>query len=162
MTQKLLAIAYAYGSKPNPLEQEIIGALQGKAKELAIIREGRYTRSQDIEKCLQPGLNDLGFIRSATVRHVAGLFATWSDFEIDFFHPELKVAIEVEKGKHFNLWRNLVKFCESPLVEHGVLLVPYQRTGLNGSEFIFSNMMDSLKNVEALYGKVSSVLCFGY
>ncbi|MDP3487392.1 MAG: hypothetical protein Q8S19_05595 [Bacillota bacterium] len=162
MLQTLPAFAYAYGSKPNPVEREIIAVLQSKTADLAIIREGRYTRSQDIEKILQQGLSDLGFIRSATVSHVAGLFAPRSDFEIDFFHPELKVAIEVEKGKHFNFWRNLVKFCESPLVEHGVLLVPYQRTGSKGSEFIFPNMMDSLKNVEALYEKVSSVLCFGY
>lgn len=162
MAQGLSSFAYAYGSKANPLEQEIIRLLRSKAMELAIIREGRYTRSQDIEKCLQPGLSDLGFMRSATVSHVAGLFATWSDFEIDFFHPELRIAIEVEKGKHFNLWRNLVKFCESPLVEHGVLIVPYQRTGSKGSECIFTNMMDSLKNVEALYGTVRSVLCYGY
>lgn len=162
MPQVLPSFAYAYASKPNPLEQQIMGVLQGRAKDLAVIREGRYTRSQDIEKCLQPGLSDLGFVRSATVSDVAGLFATWSDFEIDFFHPELRVAIEVEKGKHFNLWRNLIKFCESPLVEHGVLLVPYQRTSSKGPEFIFPNMMDSLKNIEALYGKVSSVLCFGY
>ena len=162
MPHTLPAFAYAYGSKPNPLEQQIIRILRSKAAELAIIREGRYTRSQDIEKCLEPGLCDLGFLRSATVSHVAGLFAAGSDFEIDFFHPELKVAIEVEKGKHFNLWRNLVKFCESPLVEHGILIVPYERTGSKGTDLIVPNMMDSLKNVEALYEKVSSVLCFGY
>ena len=52
MAQELPSFAYAYGSEANPLEQEIIRLLQSKAMELAVIREGRYTRSQDIEKCL--------------------------------------------------------------------------------------------------------------
>jgi len=154
--------AYAYCDSPNPLEQEIMSALERKAEELAHIREGRYTRSQDIEKCLQQDFVHLGFARSATVKGVAGLFAAWSDFEIDFFHPELNIAIEVEKGKHYNLWRNVVKFCESPIIAHAALIVPYQREGAQGPEAVFSNTLESLKNIETLYERMSSLLCFGY
>lgn len=157
-----IRLDYAFADVANPLESEIYKVLSEKAAVLAEIREGRYTRSQDIEKCLQEQLNALGFVRSATSQSVAGLFALHSDFEIDFWHPTLKVAIEVEKGKHFNLWRNLVKFCESPLIEHGVLIVPAERQGSQGAEAIFNNTLDSLRNVESLYRELKSLLCYGY
>jgi len=153
---------YAYSKRMNPLEKEILSVLAKHQEELAQIREGRYTRSQDIEKCLQDDLKNLGFVRSATAQQVAGLFAAHSDFEIDFYQPELKIAIEVEKGKHYNLWRNIVKFCESQLIEHAVLVVPYERCGTQGAEFVLANTLESLKNVETLYDSVSSLLCFGY
>lgn len=154
--------AYAYCQVSNPLATEIEALLKEKAEELAPIKEARYTRSQDIEKCLQQELIELGFIRSATVRDVAGLFSACSDFEVDFFHPRLRIAIEVEKGKHYNLWRNIIKFCESPLIDHGILIVPYSRQGTQGPDAVFSNTLESLKNIETLYERISSVLCFGY
>lgn len=162
MAEQAPIYAYAYASETNPLQNEILEILQHKANLLAEIREGRYTRSIDIEKCLQDDLCTLGFMRSATVQRVAGLFAPRSDFEMDFFHVSLRMAIEVEKGKHFNLWRNMIKFCESPLIDHAVLLLPRERVGAQGPEQIFSSTMDSLRNIETLYDSVKSVLCFGY
>lgn len=157
-----IRLDYAFAAVANPLERELLHALAEKAPALVEIREGRYTRSQDIEKCLQDKLGSLGFVRSATSEVVAGLFASHSDFEVDFFHPELRVAIEVEKGKHFNLWRNLVKFCESPLIEHGVLIVPAERHGAQGVEGVFNNTLHSLRNIESLYRELRSLLCYGY
>lgn len=160
--KEAIRLDYAFSEAANPLEREIMHLLMAKAPVLAEIKEGRYTRSQDIEKCLQERLVSLGFVRSATSGVVAGLFAVNSDFEVDFYHPELRVAIEVEKGKHFNLWRNLVKFCESPLIDHGVLIVPAERQGSKGAEGVFSNTLHSLRNVDFLYRELQSLLCYGY
>ena len=153
---------YCYINKPNPLQAEIASVLRKNARVIEGLRDERYSRSQDVERELQADLSSLGFIRSATVDTVAGLFIPTSDFEMDFFHETHRIGLEVEKGKSFSVWKNVVKFCESPLVRHGVLIVPYEKHGSRGLEKVFDNALASLDNVFHLYGSLDSLLCFGY
>ena len=153
---------YGYCKQTNPLQDQIAHALHKNLHRIQQLRDERYARSQDIEKELQADLEDLGFLRSATLRSVAGLFVAGSDFEIDFFNPSHGMGIEVEKGKHFSVWRNVIKFCESPKVRHGVLLVPYEKLGSQGTEKVFENTLASLNNVHYLYERLDSLLCYGY
>jgi len=153
---------YCYMTEPNPLQVSIAGVLSRNSTSIARLRDERYSRSQDIERELQEGLQSLGFIRSATVNTVAGLFIPASDFEIDFFNSHHGIGLEVEKGKHFSVWKNIVKFCESPLVRHGVLVIPYEKHGSRGLEKVFNNTLASMDNVHYLYERLDSLLCFGY
>lgn len=154
---------YAYIEQANPLQQELLQIVADHAEELVTIRDGRYTRSQDVEKVLRPALLKLGFEHAVTSKQVPRLFAAESDFEIDFYQPALNIALEVEKGKHFNVWRDVCKFVESELVEHAVLLIPYEKYSSTGRlESVLLSTVDSLANIHRLYYVLKSFLLIGY
>lgn len=154
---------YVFMEQANPLQQELLKIVAAEAEQLVSIREGRYTRSQDVEKLLRCALVELGFQHAVTSRQIPQLFAADSDFEMDFYHPALQVALEVEKGKHFNVWRDVCKFVESELVEHAVLLIPYEKYGSTGRrESVLLSTADSLSNVHRLYFALKSFLLIGY
>ena len=153
---------YCYCGVPNPLLDRLVEALRANGPVIRRVRDERYTRSQDVEKALQDDLSLLGFSRSVTVQSVPGLFAPASDFEIDFYSSQHMMGLEVEKGKHFSVWRNLIKFCESPQVRHGVLIVPQEKKVSQGVEKVFDNTLASLGNVQYLYERLDSLLCLGY
>lgn len=154
---------YAHQQTPNPLHPDLLQAVSCQQQRLQELREGRFTRSQDVEKALLPALQALGFQHSVTTREVAQLFHAESDFEIDFFHCEKSIALEVEKGKHFNVWRDLCKFAESPLVEHAVLVIPSAKTSTAGEvENTYLATLDGLANVRRLYRDLRSLLVIGY
>lgn len=154
---------YVFMEQANPLQQKLIEIVASHAEELVRIRDGRYTRSQDVEKLLRPAFLQLGFEHGITSRQVPHLFAADSDFEIDFYHPALHVAVEVEKGKHFNVWRDVCKFVESELVEHAVLLIPYEKYSSTGRrESVLLSTVDSLSNIHRLYLALKSFLLIGY
>jgi hypothetical protein len=158
----LPTLKYCHCSIKNPLEEQLAAVLRKQNKIIKALRNERYARSQDVERELEADLLALGFTRSATVNTVAELFAPGSDFEIDFFNPALGIGVEVEKGRHFSVWRNLVKFCESPLVRHGVLVIPHEKQGSQGTDKVLSNTIASLDNVQYLYRSLDSLLCYGY
>ncbi len=154
---------YVFVEQANPLQQKLIEIVASEAEELVRIRDGRYTRSQDVERLLRPALLQLGFHHGVTSQQVPGLFAPDSDFEIDFYHPGWKVAVEVEKGKHFNVWRDVCKFVESELIEHAVLLIPYEKSGGKGRrDNLLVSTADSLSNIRRLYLALKSFLLIGY
>ena len=162
MVSLTVTYEYCHCREENPLHEGIATALRQKAAKIRALRDERYARSQDVERELHPEFLVLGFTRSATAQTVAGLFSPDCDFEIDFFSQRHGVGVEIEKGKHFSVWRNLVKFCESPLVQHGVLILPYEKHGSQGADRVFDNTVASLKNVRNLYEHLDSLLCFGY
>ncbi len=154
---------YVYIEQANPLQDKLLQIVAGKAEALIEIRDKRYTRSQDVEMLLRPALLELGFQHAVTSREVPRLFATDSDFEMDFYHPAYRVALEVEKGKHFNVWRDVCKFVESELVEHAVLLIPYEKYGSTGRrESVLLSAIDSVSNAHRLYLTLKSFLLIGY
>lgn len=154
---------YAYSEQANPLLQELLHIVATHAEELVTIRDGRYTRSQDVEKILRSALQALGFEHGVTSKQVPQLFAADSDFEMDFYHPALHIALEVEKGKHFNVWRDVCKFVESELVEHAVLLIPYEKySSVGRRESVLLSTVDSLANINRLYRELKSFLLIGY
>ncbi len=154
---------YVFMEQANPLQQELLQIVAAEAEELVAIRDGRYTRSQDVEKLLRSAFEGLGFQHAVTSKQIPQLFATDSDFEMDFFHSTLQIALEVEKGKHFNVWRDVCKFVESELVDHAVLLIPYEKYSSTGRrESVLLSTADSLSNVCRLYYSLKSFLLIGY
>ncbi len=102
---------YRYISKINPLQAEIASVLRKNATVIEGLRDERYSCSQDVERELQADLSSLGFIRSATVDTVAGLFIPISDFEIDFFHEAHCIGVLVvpyENTAHGDLRRSSI------------------------------------------------------
>lgn len=154
---------YVFLEQANPLLNKLLQIVAAEAEALVKIRDGRYTRSQDVEKLLRPALLELGFQHAVTSRDVPRLFANDSDFEIDFYHPVFRVALEVEKGKHFNVWRDVCKFVESEWVDHAVLLIPYEKFSNTGRrESVLLSTVDSLSNAHRLYLALKSFLLIGY
>jgi len=154
---------YVYLEQANPLQAKLLQIVAAQREDLQVIRDGRFTRSQDVERLLKPTLTELGFLHAVTSKEVPCLFATNSDFEMDFYHPHHHVALEVEKGKHFNAWRDVCKFIESPLVEHAVLLIPAEKVSKSGSrDNVFLSTIDSLSNASRIYLGLKSFFLIGY
>lgn len=154
---------YVFVEQPNPLLPELLAIVAAEADALLTIRDGRYTRSQDVEKLLKTRLAQIGFAHAVTSKEVVGLFAADSDFEMDFYHPEQRIALEVEKGKHFNAWRDVCKFVESALVDHATMLIPYEKFDKHGRrDSILLSTADSLANANRIYSGLKSLLLIGY
>lgn len=157
------ASEYVHLEELNPLHEQLASLIRAQQDQLYVLREGRYTRSLDVERLLKASLEALGFWHGVTHREVPGLFSSQSDFEIDFYHPVLQAALEIEKGKHFNVWRDVCKFAESSLIGHAILLIPYEKVSSQGSsDKIFSSTLDQLYNVKKLYQGLRSFLVIGY
>lgn len=157
------AYHYVHQLESNPLQAELVAAIAEQRQQLYQLREGRFTRSQDVEKVLRPAFLESGFLHSVTNQQVESLFSPGSDFELDFWHPGHSMAIEVEKGKHFNIWRDVCKFAESNKVEHAVLIIPYEKGNKRGHpDQIFLCAIDALNNVSKLFADLNSFLVIGY
>lgn len=157
------AYAYVHAEAANPLQEELLSLVSAEIERLQTLRDGRFTRSQDIENLLQNQLKQMGFEHAVTNKIRPGLFAESSDFEVDFLHVELAIALEVEKGKHFNIWRDVCKFAESEQIRHATLLIPYEKTSSKGEvDNIFISTLDSLQNIKRLYAGLLSFLLIGY
>lgn len=163
MTDHYPAYQYVHQMETNPLQAELVSLVLAEREQLLQIREGRFTRSQDVERALLPALSGAGFLHSVTNRQIATLFSAGSDFELDFFQPDHRIALEIEKGKHFNVWRDVCKFAESTLVDHAVLMIPSEKSGERGqSDQIFLGTVDGLTNITRLYQGLKSLLVIGY
>ncbi len=157
------AYAYVHAEQPNPLQEQLLSLVAAEVERLQELRDGRFTRSQDIENLLLEQMKQLGFAHAVTNKISPGLFTDGSDFEVDFLHAGLSIAVEVEKGKHFNVWRDVCKFAESSSIMHATLLIPHEKTSSKGEvDNIFISTLDSLQNVRRLYSGLSSFLVIGY
>lgn len=157
------SFVYVYGETANPLQDDLLCLVAGEASRLRELRDGRFTRSLDIEKLLLSNMQHLGFEHAVTERNSPGLFHGECDFEIDFFHPLYAIGVEVEKGKHFDLWRDVCKFSEATAIRHATLLIPYEKINSKGErEAVFNNTIDSLKNINRLFAGLESFFLIGY
>ena len=153
---------YIYQASPNPLEQIILTAVAQNGRELAEVRNTPFKRSLEAEKILVSDLQQAGLAHSVTNKKVDGLFNKGINFEVDFFHCELGVAIEVEKGEVNNIWKNICKFGESPLIRHGVLLVPIVRQGQRNASEYYHNTVKRLHCLVNIFSLIDSLLVIGY
>ena len=127
------------------------------------IRNTPYRKSIDVEKVILDDLVALGFIHSVTNRKIDALFRGGVNFEIDFYHPQKQIAIEVEKGEVNNVWKNVIKFAESPIIRHGILVVPIIRhEGTENQSEFYNNTIKKLGNMERIYSLMESLAIIGY
>jgi len=153
---------YLYQTTINPTARDLCQVVVLHQAELADIRNTPFRKSIEAEKVIADDMSRLGFLHSVTNRKYEGLFKKGLNFEVDFYHPELQIAIEVEKGEINNIWKNICKFGESSVIRHGVLLVPVIRQGqLTSSEF-YNNTIKRLCNIERMFSLIDSLLIIGY
>lgn len=156
---------YIYGNQKdaNPLLHEISRIVGNNGYAMQEIRNTPYRKSIEVEKVLAEDLGALGFIHSVTNKKIGNLFRTGVNFEVDFFHPELQVAIEIEKGEVNNVWRNVIKFAESTVIRHGVLMVPLIRhEGTDKQSEFYRNTLKKLGNMERIYALMNTLVIIGY
>lgn len=153
---------YLHQKAPNPAQEYICSVVWQKRQELAEIRNTPFRKSIEAEKVLAQDMAEWGFWHSVTNRKYEPLFRRGLNFEIDFYHSEHQIAVEVEKGEVHNIWKNMCKFAESPVVRHGVLLVPVVRQGQLHKSEVYQNTIKRLCNMENLYALIDSLLIIGY
>lgn len=153
---------YLHNLFGNPKDDCLLKIIAKNSLELAEIRNTPFRKSVEAEKVIAADMKEAGFMHSVTNRKYSPLFKNGLNFEVDFYHPDYKIAVEVEKGEINNIWKNLCKFAESAVIQHGVLMVPVIRRGqLNTSEF-YNNTIKRLSNIEKIYCHVDSLLIIGY
>ncbi|MGI6092238.1 MAG: hypothetical protein GX348_04870 [Veillonellaceae bacterium] len=153
---------YLYRLAENPHESPLCQIVVSNSEALVEIRNTPFRKSIEAEKAIAADMEKLGFLHSVTNRKYENLFKRGLNFEIDFFHPELQIAVEVEKGEINNIWKNICKFAESPVITHGVLLVPVIRQGQQTKMDFYDNTIKRLCNIEHLFSFIKSLLIIGY
>lgn len=153
---------YLYQIALNPTEKNLCQVVVIHQAALAAIRNTPFRKSIEAEKVIVDDMGRLGFLHSVTNRKYEGLFKKGLNFEVDFYHPELQIAVEVEKGEINNIWKNICKFGESSVIRHGVLLVPVIRQGQQTSSEFYNNTIKRLCNIERMFSLIDSLLIIGY
>lgn len=163
MTYPIYEYTYCSPGTRNILLQQLCWAVQQNREAVQEIRNTPYRKSLDVEKVLLKDLEKIGFIHSVTNRKLENMFRQGVNFEIDFYHPQMQIAIEIEKGEVNNVWKNVIKFAESNIIEHGVLLVPIIRhEGTENQSEFYNNTIKKLSNMERVYGLMRSLVIIGY
>lgn len=153
---------YLYQSADNPLTKELAVVILNNQAALQSVRNTPFRKSIEAEKVILTDMTALGFIHSVTNRSLADLFPQGLNFEVDFFHPDLQIGVEVEKGEVANIWKNICKFAESPLIKHGVLIVPVIRQGQSIRTEFYANTIKKLSGMRNIYTLMDSLWIIGY
>lgn len=153
---------YLYQKAVNPVDEFLCKVVCNNQPALADIRNTPFRKSVEAERVVAEDMKKLGFRHSVTNRKYQPLFNAGLNFEIDFFHPELCIAVEIEKGEINNIWKNMLKFAESPVVRHGVLLVPVVRQGQKNSSEFYKDTIKRLQCIENIFSFMDSLLIIGY
>lgn len=146
----------------NPSERCLCQVVFNNSEALAQIRNTPFRKSVEAEKVIAADMKGLGFLHSVTNRKYEQLFKRGLNFEVDFYHPEWEIAVEVEKGEINNIWKNICKFAESPVIRHGVLLVPIIRQGQQNTSEFYNNTIKRLCRIEKIFSLMESLLIIGY
>ncbi|MBC8016168.1 MAG: hypothetical protein H7X79_10565 [Sporomusaceae bacterium] len=153
---------YLHQMAINPTENKLCEIVLLHQDALADIRNTPFRKSIEAEKVIVNEMCQLGFLHSVTNRKYEGLFKKGLNFEVDFYHPELQIAVEIEKGEINNIWKNICKFGESSVIRHGVLIVPVIRQGQQTSSEFYNNAIKRLCNMEKVFSLIDSLLIIGY
>lgn len=153
---------YLYSTGVNPAAELLRQVIKANSRELIDIRNTPFRKSIEAERVIAEDMKRLGFLHSVTNRKHESLFKKGLNFEVDFFHPEQQIAVEVEKGEINNIWKNICKFGESPVIRHGVLLVPVIRKGQQTQSEFYNNTIKRLCHMEKIFSLIDSLLIMGY
>ncbi len=153
---------YLCRRQPNLCLESICEAVAAHRGELADVAATPFRKSVEAERILLDGMTELGFWHSVNNRKYPPLFKKGLNFEVDFYHPDFRTAVEVEKGEISNIWKNICKFAESSVICHGVIIVPVIRQGQETSSEFFQNTLKRLDGIEKVFAFVDSVAIVGY
>ncbi|WP_353892114.1 hypothetical protein PRVXH_001438 [Proteinivorax hydrogeniformans] len=141
-----------------------LSAVLAKYKEqIQILRDTKHEKSKKIELLLKPDLKQDGYLHSVTNKDLA-IFKTNSLFEVDFYNPKTKTAIEIEKSNLYaKVWLALYKQLESPIVEHGIIMVPEIKYVKSKQENTFELTYKRVENnTQYLLEHLKSLTIIGY
>lgn len=153
---------YLRRRRPNVYLESICQAVAACRGELAAVAATPFRKSVEAERIMLDGMTALGFWHSVTNRKFPPLFKKGLNFEVDFYHPDFHTAVEVEKGEISNIWKNICKFAESPVIRHGVIIVPVVRQGQTTSSEFYQDTLKRLDGIEKIFTLVDSVAIVGY
>lgn len=153
---------YLCRRQPNVYLESICQAVAARRGELADVAATPFRKSVEAERILLDGMTELGFWHSVTNRKFPPLFKKGLNFEVDFYHPDFRTAVEVEKGEISNIWKNICKFAESSVIRHGVIIVPVVRQGQKTSSEFYQDTLKRLDGIEKVFAFVDSVAIVGY
>ena len=128
-----------------PIEHlELLKTIVGKRKaELTSLRDTKRVRSDSILNIIWPDLKKVGYEK------ITWRASSDSSFNMDGTNQELKIGLEVEKGRVIlgnQIFLDLYKFIINPNIEYGVIIVPI--TSREGEEKPFSKTIAKLRLME--------------
>lgn len=153
---------YLRRQQPNVYLECLCAVVAARRDELAAVAATPFRKSVEAERIMKDDMAGLGFWHSVTNRKFPPLFAKGMNFEVDFYHPDFRVAVEVEKGEISNIWKNLCKFAESPVIRHGVIMVPVVRQGQRVRSEFYQDTLKRLAGIEKVLAFVDSLAIIGY
>lgn len=153
---------YLYLDDSNPVQEYLCQVVGNNRDELMNVRNTPFRKSIEAERVIADDMTKLGFWHSVTNRKYQPLFKRGLNFEIDFYHADLQIAVEIEKGEISNIWKNICKFAESTVIRHGVLVVPVIRQGQQTSTEFYQNTIKRLNKIEKIFSFLDSLLIIGY
>ncbi len=127
------------------------------------IRDTKNEKSKKIELLLKKDFEKLGFWHSVTNESYP-LFKVDSLFEVDFYNPQEKIAIEIEKSNLYSkVWLALYKQLESTEIKHGIIMVPSIKHSKSKVEDTFEiTHQRIINNSENLLSHLDSLTIIGY
>lgn len=137
---------------------QLTDVLAKHREEIIKFRDTKNEKSKKIEILVKDDFEKLGFLHSVT-NDTYPLFKKGSLFEVDFYHPQHKIAIEIEKSNLYSkVWLALYKQLESKEIKHGIIMVPsikYSKSKVENTfqltyQRIISNSVNLLKNIDSL------------
>lgn len=153
---------YLCHRQPNLFLESLCQVVAARRDDLVAVADTPFRKSIEAETVLLADMTGLGFWHSVNNRKFRPLFAKGLNFEVDFYHPDFLVAVEIEKGEINNIWKNICKFAESPVIRHGVIMVPVIRRGQVTSSEFYQNTLKRLDGIEKVFAFVDSVAIIGY
>lgn len=148
---------------PQPELAAILEAVASQRDYIVGIRDTKNEKSRKIELALKPGLEQIGFRHSVTNRDYP-LFPPGCLFEVDYYHPQAGIAIEIERSNLYTkVWLALLKLLEANDIHHGLIMVPTVRFFRNRLEQSFAITAKRLRDgAHNLLCHLDSLIVIGY
>ena len=139
--------SHVFGTFPENVIENLCKAVAKRKAELVALRNTKYVKSSSIEGLLLGPSQPLTMLDYEPKKKFSLGDSGWAI--IDGYHPEMRVAVEVEKGRVLlgnQIYLDLYKFIALDEVDYGVLVVP--TISREGGEKPFERCVKKLRVLE--------------
>ena len=170
-------IHYPLSREPPPWTRRLVQIFQKHAETIDSRDKNKaHLKSDDVLKVLTPDLVEMGFIVEGGKESIIRRPVYFEEFgkparayEIDSYHPTLKLGLEVEAGRATKgnaVYRDIVQTSLLVGVENFALAVPLSYTYAEGTEEpsyrVTKSILDAIYSSERLKLPFEGVLLIGY